>query len=171
MDECFDSGRKVTEMQPAHEQVSPITDSCRAEFLRVVRSLYDEWLSNGVRYEWCEDDEESDLSDDFRTTGIVESPTPEEWLSEYTGEHEANFIRGIGWHYPTYSDLVYGLAEEVTRDAYEEQYGPEWLGNDELVEAQDADWSRLNSWIEEELARCDWTTPATGGQQSRTEGN
>jgi len=161
-------------MQPTHEineQASPITDSCRAEYLREVRALYDDWIKRGIRYEWSEDDEESDWSDEFCTTGIVGSPTPEEWLSEYTGEREANFIRGFGWHYPTYSDIVYRLAEEVTRQAYEEQYGPEWLGNDELIEAQDADWSKLNSWIEEALARCDWTTPITDGQQPRTECN
>jgi hypothetical protein len=126
---------------------------------------YDEWLSSGVRYEWCEDDEESDRSDDFRTTSIAGHPTPVEWLDEYTGERETDFILGFGWNYPTYSDLVYQLAEEVTGDAYEKQYGPEWRGEAHLVEAADEDWSRLNLWIEDALTRCDWTTPAADDQQ------
>lgn len=161
-------------MRATHEsnkQVSPITDSCRAEFLRQVRTLYEEWIGDGIRFERGEDDEDTEWAEGFQPSSIVGTPTPVEWLSEYIGEREANVIRGIGWHYPTFSDIVYDRAGEITRDAFKNQHGSKWHEDDELIEAQDADWSRLNSWVEEELSRCNWTTPATDEQQPRQEGN
>lgn len=55
---CGDQERMEAEMQRSNEikeQVSPITDRCRAEFLREVRALYEDWIKCGVRYEWCND--------------------------------------------------------------------------------------------------------------------